>query len=337
MLSDPIQIFYLTGFRGSAGIAVLRSEGGILWVDPRYTLQAQEQAQGVEVVEVRQSLLKAAAEWLKRHRRAAIGYEETHLTVAQFNELKSGIAGSRGFVPASDWLTALRMIKDKWEIARIREAARVTSKALTEVVPRIRPGVSESDLAAEIEYRMRRHGAEGAAFETIVASGSRAALPHARPSGKLLENGDLVILDLGAILGGYAADMTRTVCLGKANRRIQALYREVLESQQRGTEAVRPGVTAGQVDAAARRSLERAKLGRYFVHSTGHGVGLEIHERPRLGRGDETRLEAGQVVTIEPGVYIEGLGGIRIEDTVLVGDKGPEILTSASKDDWVLA
>jgi Xaa-Pro aminopeptidase len=240
------------------------------------------------------------------------------------------------FKPAAGLIEELRAIKDEGEIAKIRQAGRLTAEVFEELLGQVRPGVRESDLAAEIEYQMRKKGAQGAAFETIVASGSRGAFPHARASCKLLEKNDLVIFDLGATLSGYAADMTRTVSLGKPSRRVRSLYSAVAGAQHRAFEALREGTRAGEVDAAARRFLEARGMGRFFTHSTGHGVGLEIHEAPRLGRGEKTRLRAGCVVTAEPGVYLEGLGGIRIEDTVLVGAAGPEILTPAAKDHWVL-
>jgi Xaa-Pro aminopeptidase len=205
----------------------------------------------------------------------------------------------------------------------------------TEVLRHVRPGVIERDLAAEIEYRMRKKGADGAAFETIVASGKRSAHPHARASSKALEECELVIFDLGAILAGYAADMTRTVFLGEPTRRVRKLYSGVLEAQAEAVRTVRERVTAGKVDSSARRVLAREGVARYFTHSTGHGVGLEIHERPRLGKGERTRLRAGSVVTVEPGVYVQGLGGIRIEDTVLVGPADAEVLTPAPKDIFV--
>ena len=228
----------------------------------------------------------------------------------------------------------LRIVKDSGEIDWIRKAGKLTAEVFEEVRGKIRPGVRESDLAAEVEYRMKRKGAQGVAFETIVASGARSAWPHARPSSKLLKENDLVIVDLGAILGGYAADMTRTVYLGQPGRRVQTLYNRVLEAQECAIQAARAGRLTGEVDAAARKVLERRKLDRYFTHSTGHGVGLEIHENPRVGRGGKSRLEKGCVITVEPGVYLEGFGGVRIEDTVLVTDGEPEILTPASKDAW---
>ena len=190
----------------------------------------------------------------------------------------------------------------------------------------------ETEVAAEIEYRMRRAGASGPAFETIVASGARAALPHARATVKRLAKNELVVLDLGAILRHYSSDLTRTVYLGRAPSRIRSWYAAVLEAQQAAREAIRPGVTAGEVDAAARGVLRRAGLARYFVHSTGHGLGLEVHEEPRLAHGRSEVLEAGMVVTVEPGIYVQGTGGIRIEDDVLVTGRSSETLTTAPRE-----
>jgi Xaa-Pro aminopeptidase len=228
------------------------------------------------------------------------------------------------------------MVKDKAEIAQIREAARVTSLVFEGVKRMVEPGVAEADLAAEIDHRFRQHGGEGAAFATIVASGPRSAFPHARSSAKLLKKNELVIFDLGAIISGYAADMTRTVYLGKPDPRTRRMYEAVLSAQRLAIDAVKPGHSAGKVDSAARRALASRGLSRFFTHSTGHGLGLEIHEKPRLGRGVQQRLVAGNVVTIEPGVYQEGFGGVRIEDTVLVQDGGAEILTAAPKEDWII-
>jgi Xaa-Pro aminopeptidase len=335
VVTKPANIFYLTGFRGSAGVAVFGiAEHRRLWVDPRYTLQAREQAQGVKVIEEKKSLLAAVARWLYRKKLSPVGYEDAHLTCAALRHLAQKNGRNVRFKPTAGIIEELRAVKDSTEIDLIRQAGRLTAQVLEEVLREVRCGVRECDLAAEIEYRMRRQGAEGAAFETIVASGGRAALPHARASNKLLGAGELVIFDLGAILAGYAADMTRTVYLGKPTRRIRRLYQAVRESEECGVDAVREGVKCADVDAAARNSLARRSLDKYFTHSTGHGVGLEVHELPRLGRGDHTVLALGSVVTVEPGIYIEELGGIRIEDSVLVGAEGPEILTPASKDAW---
>jgi Xaa-Pro aminopeptidase len=337
LVTSLTNIFYLTGFRGSAGLAVLEPAEALLWVDPRYTLQAREQARGVEVIAEREGLLKAVAQWLRKRRVRRAGYEPAHMTCADFERLAQDTRSCVKFEPSGDLVEELREVKDEGEVAQIRQAGRVTAEVYEEVIRRARPGVRESDLAAEIDYQMRKKGAEGAAFETIVASGARGALPHARASAKLLEKDELVIVDVGAILNGYAADMTRTIALGKPSRRARGLYNAVLGAQGEALAALGDGVRAKQVDAAARRFLAGRGVARYFTHSTGHGVGLEVHERPRLARTEKARVKAGCVVTVEPGVYVEGWGGIRIEDTVLVRSDGLEILTPASKEQWVVA
>ncbi|HEV2494383.1 MAG TPA: Xaa-Pro peptidase family protein [Terriglobia bacterium] len=338
LVTKPANLFYLTNFRGSAGVLIFALRTPVLWVDPRYTLQAREAACGVEVREEKGRLLTKVGQWLAERSKGRagyrVGYEDSHLTCAALTELRRDGLRLR---PASGMIEEMRSVKDAAEIDCIRRAGHLTAVVFEEVRQLIRPGIRECEVAAEIEYRMRRGGAEGPAFETIVASGPRAALPHARASAKPLEHNEFVILDLGAILAGYTADMTRTVYLGEPSHRFRNLYRAVRESQESAVEMLRPGVEAQQVDAAARRTLARARLGKYFTHSTGHGVGLEIHEAPRLARGQETLLQSGSVVTAEPGVYLEGLGGVRIEDTVLVCAGAPEILTPASKDDWLIA
>ncbi len=218
------------------------------------------------------------------------------------------------------------------EIERIRDAARLGSEVMEEAISLIRPGVSELDIAAEIGYRMRRKGASGESFEAIVAGGARSALPHAQPTARRIGKNELVVLDLGAILRRYCSDLTRTVHVGKAPARVRQWYQAVLEAQTAARDAVKSGVTCGAVDAAARDVLQRKGLGRYFVHSTGHGIGLEIHEDPRIARDQKTILETGNIVTLEPGVYVEGVGGIRIEDDALVTPRGAEILTTAPRE-----
>ena len=339
LVSKSIDIYYLTGFRGSAGVLLVGPRQPRLWVDPRYTLQAREQSQGATVTETREPLSRAVAQWVRRHQPGIVGYQDEHLTCAELGRLSHEVRASRRRVavrwhPVGFLLDELRMVKDQWEVARIRAAGKLTAQVFREVMPQIQPGTRECDLAAEIEYRMKRGGAEGPAFSTIVASGPRGAWPHARASCRRLQRGELVILDLGAILGGYAADMTRTVYLGAPTRRARELYQSVAAAQQETVQELRAGMSGDQVDAVARQSLVGRKLADYLTHSTGHGVGLDVHERPRLGRGEQTVVPAGCVVTIEPGVYIEGYGGVRIEDTVLVGEKEPENLTPASQEPW---
>jgi Xaa-Pro aminopeptidase len=336
LVTNLTNIAYLTRFRGTAGVALFTSREGVLWVDPRYTLQAREQARGVEVIEEKKGLHNAVAEWLKNHKIRRLGYEQAHLNCAHFSLLQQAGGRRINFLPIVGGVEQLRAVKDEEEVAKIRGAGRITVEVFAEVLGRVRPGLSEFELGTEIEYRMRKKGAEGAAFETIVASGARAALPHARASRKLLRENEFVIFDLGAILGGYAADMTRTVYLGEPTRHVRRLYSAVVEAQERAARSVLPGVRTGDVDAVARRTLAGRGLARFFTHSTGHGVGLEAHELPRLARGEKARLQTGQVVTVEPGVYLEGWGGIRVEDTILVGPAGPEVLTPAPKDQWIV-
>jgi Xaa-Pro aminopeptidase len=214
----------------------------------------------------------------------------------------------------------------------MRKAAVLASEVVQHAIRLLKPGVRELEVAAEIEFQMRKQGASGPAFESIVAFGERTALPHARPTAKRLRKNELVVLDLGAILGHYCSDITRTVYVGKAPKRVKEWYKAVLEAQSAAIAAVRSGVACEDVDAAARGTLANYKLDRYFVHSTGHGLGLEVHEDPRVARGQKARLEPGTVITIEPGVYVPGVGGIRIEDDVAVHEDRSEILTRAPRE-----
>ena len=337
LVTKVVNVRYLTGFSGTAGVAMMGPREGILWIDPRYTLQAKAQAEGVEVIEETNGILKGAATWLRKSGKDEAAYEASGLTCAQFDLLHGQSGPNLRLKPAGELIEELREVKDRGEIDAVRRAAYLTADVFAEVLPQVRPGVAERDLAAEIEYRMRKKGADGAAFETIVASGPRSAYPHARPSSKTLRGGEFVIFDLGAILDGYAADMTRTVYLGEPTRRVRHLYSAVLKAQVGAARCVRDAIPASVIDSAARRILLRHRLARYFTHSTGHGVGLEIHEKPRLARRETSCLRSGSIVTVEPGVYLEGFGGVRIEDTVLVGSDGPEVLTPAPKDGWVIS
>jgi Xaa-Pro aminopeptidase len=228
------------------------------------------------------------------------------------------------------------MVKSEAEIGAIRTSVQLNSAALEQALRQFKPNMSELDLAAEIDYRMRLLGADGTAFDTIVASGPRTALPHAHPEAHSIAGNQLLLVDMGARVAGYCSDMTRTHAVGKLTPKIRQMYRAVLESQLAAIEAVKPGATTAAVDRAARRVLRGYGLDKLFIHSTGHGLGLEIHEAPRVGRKDGTKLEPGMAITIEPGVYQEGIGGIRIEDTVVVTGSGCEILTPTGKELVVL-
>jgi len=332
VVTHPPNVFYLSGFTGSAKVLVVTKAGLTLFTDSRYTAQARQEAQGARVKIVRGSLLSSAGEQLGRERVRRVGFEAVRLTVSQKALLDKAANGRRRWAPWDGKIEAARAVKDAAELSVMREAAAIACSAWQETLPLIKPGVLENDLAAEVEFRMRRKGASGPAFDTIIASGPRGALPHAHASGRAVGKNELVVCDLGAILRGYSSDLTRTVFVGRAPSEVRRWYSAVLEAQEAAREVLQPGVSAQQVDAAARKTLQRAGLGKQFVHSTGHGLGLEVHEMPRLARGQKTLLRSGMVVTIEPGIYIEGKGGIRIEDDAMVTPHGAEYLTDANRE-----
>jgi Xaa-Pro aminopeptidase len=258
-----------------------------------------------------------------------VGFDPVHLSQAEWLRLRGAAGRGVRWKPLAGVVESLREIKSPGELEAMRQAAKLGSEVMEEVISLVKPGVTELDLAAEADYRMRRKGASGPSFDTIVASGVRSALPHARPTEKCVQKNELVVLDLGVILRHYCSDLTRTVYVGRAPERVRRWYRAVAEAQKEALQALRAGQTAGRVDRAARRVLERYRLGRFFTHSTGHGLGTEVHESPRLGRGQKQEIRVGNVVTLEPGIYVEGVGGIRIEDDVAVHASGTEVLTSA--------
>jgi Xaa-Pro aminopeptidase len=325
-------IYYLCGFSGSAGVLLVHPSGITLFTDGRYRIQAREEVLGAKVRIERRSPFLAIGERLRRGGRARVAFAPGQLTVAQKKELGRAAGARVRWIEMEGVVEELRAVKDDDEIGRMRDAARLASDVFEAVTRLVKPGVLECELSAEVEYRMRQGGASGVAFDTIIASGARSASPHARPTPKPLRKNELVVLDLGAILRRYCSDLTRTVYLGRAPARIRQWYRAVVEAQGAAREALRPDTKAGTVDEAARRILKRHGLERYFVHSTGHGLGLEVHEAPRIGRGGKARLRPGNVVTLEPGVYVECVGGIRVEDDVLLLPRGTEVLTRATRD-----
>ena len=336
-------IRYLCGFTGSAAILLVEHSRATLFTDSRYTLQARQEVRDATTVIALHGLLGAVGEALKGCRgNIRLGFAPAQLTVAEKDALQTAIGARLRWLAAPGLIERLRAVKDAAELALMRRSARLISEVWTAAVRNVKPGISELAVAADIERGMKLQGASGPSFETIVASGARSAWPHARPTPKLLRKNELVVLDQGAILRDYCSDMTRTVFLGRSavgaragvrsNSKVRSLYAAVLEAQEAAIAAIRPGISAATVDAAARKVFKRLGLDRYFTHSTGHGLGLEIHEMPRLGRAEEAVLEQGMVVTVEPGVYIESLGGIRIEDEVLVTSRGAEVLTSASRE-----
>jgi Xaa-Pro aminopeptidase len=329
-------IRYLSGFTGSSAALAVTRRTARLFTDSRYTTQAGEEVDAAQVQVVSGSPAVAAVQWLAAQagvRRT--GFDPARTTVAELARWKSELPSQlrRSFLEAipAPYVEQLRVVKDTDELAVMGEAALVGCRLFDGMLKFMRPGIAEIEVAAELEHQARMLGAEGMSFETIVASGARSAMPHGRATAALLPRHGFVTLDFGIILRGYCSDMTRTVYLGKPSPEERKAYNSVLEAQENAVNAVAPGASCAEVDEAARSILRREGLGEAFTHSTGHGVGLEIHEPPRVGVGQSTRLVPGMVVTIEPGVYLAGQFGIRIEDMVAVTQSGSQVLTPAPK------
>jgi Xaa-Pro aminopeptidase len=327
-------VHYLCGFTGSAAALLVADRSAILFTDGRYSAQAKEEVKGVRIVIAHKTPVVAAAEWLaannERRRSTPVGIEPESITAGMRDRLAGMLKGRARLRSAPLLVERARMVKDAAEILRIRRAVELGASLFYIARKKIRPGVTEVEVAAAMEYEARCAGAEGMSFPTILASGARSAIVHGRASGVRIPRRGFVVCDFGVILAGYCSDRTRTVHVGRPSREARRLYEAVLEAQQAAIAAVRPGATAAEVDGAARRVLR--KRTRYFAHSTGHGLGLEIHEAPRLAEGQAQKLEPGMVITIEPGAYVPGKWGVRIEDVVVVTPSGCEVLTPTDKE-----
>jgi len=322
---------YLSGFSGSAGLLAIGAEKGqYLITDSRYVTQAEEEASGYKIIQISREPYEVLQRLTDEERWRRIGFESDAVCWDQYEAFRTCLAAAAELVPLK--LDELRLIKSEAEVAAITRAAAIAAEAFTQIMPYLRPWTSERDIAAELDYRLRRLGSEGNGFETIVASGPRAALPHARPSERRISRGDFVILDFGATYAGYNSDMTRTVIIGRADARQRKVYAAVLAAQEKGLAAVKPGAACRNVDQAARAVIDAAGYGAFFGHGLGHGVGLNVHEAPRLSPySGEVRLEENMVVTVEPGIYIPGFGGVRIEDLVVVKPGAAQNLTPSPK------
>ena len=338
-------VHYLCGFTGSAAALLVAEHGCVLFTDGRYRTQAQDELQAakvdVNVVIARTPPVVAAGEWLAGRRRSSrlpqsLGIEPESITVGMRDRLAAALKGKgKGIVrlrSAPPLVERARMIKDAAEILCIRRAVELGAGLFRTACAEIRPGTREVEVAAAMEFEARRSGAEGMSFSTILASGPRSAIVHGRASSARIPRRGFVVCDFGVILAGYCSDRTRTVHVGRPSADARHLYEAVLNAQHAAISAVRSGVTAAEIDGAARSVLRKSRLARYFTHSTGHGLGLEIHEAPKLAAGQDQKLEPGMVVTIEPGAYIPGKGGVRIEDVVVVTGSGCEVLSPADKE-----
>jgi len=327
---------YLCGFTGSAGVLLVHRSQVIFFTDGRYRTQAREEVSDARIVIATKTPSLAATEMLApagaRKTRLHVGIESQSVTLAQRQQLVAALTAKCRLVPAAPLIERLRMVKDEHEIRRIRAAVEFGAGLMPTLIESIRPGVREVDVAAAIEYKARCGGVDGMSFPTIIAAGKRSALVHGRASQARIPRRGFVVCDFGVILAGYCSDRTRTVHLGTPSPQARRAYHAVKEAGQAAIARVRPGASCGEIDAAARKILKKYGLARYLTHSTGHGLGLEIHEAPRLAAGQTQELEPGMVITIEPGVYIPGKQGVRIEDVVVVTRNGNEVLTPTDKE-----
>lgn len=348
LVTNPENRRYLSGFTGhdsgadSAGALLISAHDILLITDGRYTEQAATECPGLRIVKREGEFASLAAKTLRELGARRVGFEASHVTVALYEDLAKALAqpaGEQGapepveLVSTRRLVEPLRAIKDGDELAAIERAVAITDETFLHLCGYLRPGLTEREVAREIERYMVERGAEGLAFDSIVASGPNAALPHAIPSDRVLALGEPITIDMGARYAGYCSDMTRTVCLGEPGPQGQEIYDLVLKAQEACEAGLRPGMNGKQADALTRDVIVAAGHGDHYLHSTGHGLGLEIHEDPRLSKfAEDSVLEPGMLITIEPGVYLAGWGGVRIEDTAVVTDDGIRVLTRSHKD-----
>jgi Xaa-Pro aminopeptidase len=322
---------YMTGFVGSAGYVVITQDRALFLVDFRYVTQASEQAAGYEIIEHEPKLAATILELLNQMGIKRLGFEQSDVSYGAFLSYQKNLDGIE-LVPTDQVVEKLRMIKDAGELQIMQEAADLADATFTHILTKLKPGVSENEIALEIEMYIRSNGGTSTSFDTIVASGERSALPHGRAGERILQANEFVKMDFGAYYKGYCSDITRTVVLGKPSVKHKEIYDIVLEAQLNCLNNLKPGMTGSEGDALARDVISQYGYGDHFGHGTGHSLGLEIHESPRLSKLDTSILKTGMVVTVEPGIYLPGFGGVRIEDDVVLTDTGIKILTHSTKD-----
>jgi len=331
LVTELAHVRYLTGFSGSSGLCVVTPTEQYFITDRRYTTQAPQEIDHCIIIIAKQKFFPLLAEKKIIPIRARVGFESHCVSVEDMESLSKLLPGRR-FVPASDILESVTAVKEEREIETIRTAARISDRVFQKILSLVKPGMRECDIAAEISYYHRKYGAEGDAFDPVVASGERSALPHARGSEKKIQNGDMLMLDFGCRYQGYHSDITRTIAVGKPSAKMKKIYHIVLDAQKKALDAVRSGVPARSVDTAARKYIRHQGYGRYFIHSLGHGLGIHVHDPLRISALSTAILSAGNVITVEPGIYIPGWGGIRIEDDVAVNTYGCDVLSTSLKE-----
>lgn len=330
IVSKMCNVRYLSGYSGTNGMLVLAPPKAYFLTDFRYAVQARKEVKNCQVIIAERDLLGELVHLPCFKQGTKTGFESGTVTVRTYQKMKELLPGVV-FEPSENLIESLSVIKDQSEINKIKRACKITDTVFAETLKLIKPGMKEKDLALEILYRMIKHGADGASFDFIVASGQRSSMPHGRASDRRFKKGDFITIDIGCFFAGYSSDLTRTVVLGKATAKQREIYRIVLEAQEAAIEAVKPGLAAKELDMVARDIINKAGYGDYFGHGLGHGLGLEVHDFPVINPRSADVIAVGQVFTIEPGIYIPNWGGVRIEDDILVTAAGAKVLTRAPK------
>lgn len=334
LITNPYNLRYITNFTGSSGVAIVTKDKALFITDFRYTEQATKQSPEFTVIEFRSSIQDEVRKQVEKLGIQSLGFEKNDLSFAVWDQYKQAIKAD--FIPTAGIIEDLRMIKTADELAIIREAADIADLAFKHIIEFIAPGKTEIEVANELEFFMRKCGATSSSFDIIVASGVRSALPHGVATDKVIEKGDFVTLDYGALHKGYISDITRTVAVGEPSDQLKEIYQIVLDAQLKACEQLKSGMTGIEADALARDYIVEKGYGDYFGHSLGHGIGLEVHESPSVSFRSEVKLLPNMVVTIEPGIYLPGIGGVRIEDDVVVTESGNERLTHSTKELFIL-
>ncbi|HCM89323.1 MULTISPECIES: Xaa-Pro peptidase family protein [Vagococcus] len=330
LITSSYNLRYLTGFTGTTGIALITLEEAFFITDFRYTEQATTQCKGYKVVQNFGPIFDVVADLVEEKKLETLAFEEALVSFKEYVQLEMIMEAD--LIPVSGMIEELREIKDESEVKIIEKACEIADKAFSHILTYIKPGMTEIQVANELDFYMRNLGASGVSFETIVASGLRSAMPHGVASEKVIEQGDFITIDFGCYYQGYVSDMTRTISLGEPNQKLKEIYQIVKEAQQKVLDVAKPGMTGAELDAVARDYIESKGYGEAFGHSTGHGIGLEIHEGPNVSKMAEKAFVSGNVITNEPGIYLPGIGGVRIEDDMLVTDNGIKRLTHSEKE-----
>lgn len=330
LVTSPFNLRYITEFTGTAGLALVTQDRAVFITDFRYTEQAGVQVKEFEVVQAKKNLMDEAVQAIHSLGIKTLAFEQDYMTYATALQYKEKVEVE--MEPISNLIEKIRMVKTPEEVAVLKAAAKIADDAFEHICGFIRPGLTELDVSNELEFFMRKQGATSSSFDVIVASGLRSALPHGVATDKVIETGDMITLDFGALYNGYISDITRTVAVGEPSAQMKEIYDIVLKAQELGVEKIGPGMSGIEADAIARDFIKSKGYGEAFGHSTGHGIGLEVHESPGLSFRSETVLEPGMAVTVEPGIYLPGVGGVRIEDDILITESGNERLTNSTKE-----